>query len=80
MFLTWFTYVLTHLDLVWDKGLYLRTSFYIYAFDWNLELNLQDNDKLYASYNFASLMLEILCLECVLNDSFGHRNPMSALE
>jgi len=31
-------------------------------------------------YNSASLMLEILCLECVLDDSLGCRNPRSALE
>ena len=24
-----------HLNSVWDKGLYLRTSFYIYAFNWD---------------------------------------------
>ena len=31
-------------------------------------------------YNFASLILEILCLEYVLNHSFGHRNPKNAWE
>ena len=30
-------------------------------------------------YNFASLMLAILCLECVLNDSLGDKNPRDAL-
>jgi len=31
-------------------------------------------------YNFASWMLEILCLECALDDPLGHRNPRNALE
>ena len=31
-------------------------------------------------YNFASLMLAILCLEYVLNDSLGHRNPRNDWE
>ena len=31
-------------------------------------------------YNIASLMLEILCLKCVLNDPLGCRNPRDALE
>ena len=31
-------------------------------------------------YNSASLMLAILCLEYVLNDSLGHRNPKNAWE
>ena len=42
-------FFIRHLGLVSDKGLYLRTSFYIHAFDWNLAFNLQDNDKLYVS-------------------------------
>ena len=31
-------------------------------------------------YNFSSLMIEILCLECVLDDSLGCKNPRNALE
>ena len=31
-------------------------------------------------YNCASLMLAILCLEYVLNDSLGHKNPRNAWE
>ncbi|KAM3685053.1 hypothetical protein ACB098_11G091200 [Castanea mollissima] len=31
-------------------------------------------------YNIASLILEILCLKYVLNDSLRHRNPRDALE
>ena len=31
-------------------------------------------------YNFASLMLAILCLEYGLSDSLGHKNPRNALE
>ena len=31
-------------------------------------------------YNFASLMLAIFCLEYVLGDSLGHKNPRHAWE
>ena len=31
-------------------------------------------------YNFASLMLAILCLEYVLNNSLGHWNPRNFWE
>ena len=53
-----------HLDLVWGKGLYLRTSFYIYASNWDLALNLQD---IWLIVCFHMTLL-IGCLEYVLDD------------